>query len=96
MTAQMPDLSSNPYCFYISPGQDPGTEGYIPSVVVLDEPGHFPLCGRDDGAAPWRWGKTLEEAEAVCAKANAERGMDEERVSEIVASSMRAGTAGKS
>ncbi len=85
----MPDLSKNPYCFYINPSQNPGDEGYIPSVVVLGEPGHFPLCGRGDGAAPWRWGKTLEEAEVMCAKANADRGMTKERVDEIVMSSIR-------
>ncbi len=86
----MPDLSENPHCFYIDPGQDPGGEGYIPSLVVKDEPGHFPLSGRGDGAAPWRWGKTLAEAEAVCVKANADRGVDKERAFEIIASSMRA------
>lgn len=94
MTAQTPDLFRSTYCFYISPGQDPGDGGYIPSVVVENEPGHFPLTGRGGGAAPWRWGKTLEEAEAVCAEVNADRGIDEERASEIVASSMRFATAG--
>lgn len=87
----MPDLTKNSYCFYINPTQDPGDEGYIPSVVVENESGHFPLSGKGDGAAPWRWGKTLEEAEATCVRANAERGVDEERASVIIASSMRAG-----
>jgi len=87
---EMPDLTKNPYCYYINPSQDSGDEGYIPSVVVLGEPGHFPLCGRGDGAAPWRWGKTLAEAEAMCVRFNSERGITEERASEIVASSMRA------
>ncbi len=89
MDAQMPDLSKNPYCFYIDPSQDPGEEGYVPSVVVENEPGHFPLSGRGDGAAPWRWGKTLEEAEATCTRQNTERGITEDRACEIVASSMR-------
>jgi len=59
-------------------------------VVVENEPGHFPLSGRGDGAAPWRWGRTLEEAEATCAKVNADRGITEEMAFEIIVSSMRA------
>lgn len=85
----MPDLSTNVYCFYIAPSQDPGDEGYIPSVVVQDEPGHFPLSGRGDGAAPWRWGKTLKEAEETCRQQNAKRGITDDMASDIVASSMR-------
>ncbi len=77
-------------CYYINPSQDPNKHGgYVPSLVVQDEPGHSPMTGQGEGAAPWVWGKTLDEAEAACKAANAKRGISELDAFEIVASSMR-------
>lgn len=79
-------------CFYILPSQDSDIYGgYVPSLVTEDEAGHAPLIG--DGhpiSQPWVWGKTLDEAEAIAATRNFQKGLSEEDVDEIIASSMRA------
>lgn len=76
------------FCYYIP--VDQFTErGYIPSVVTENEPGHAPLWGRDDWVAPWIWGQTYKDACATAARANAELGLSETDIAEIVASSMR-------
>jgi len=75
-------------CFYIDPTQTPDEDGYIPSLVTEGEPGHAPLTGGGDFQTPWYWGKTLAEAEATAAKANAEQGLSPRDVIDIVMSSM--------
>ncbi len=63
--------------------------GYIPSLVVENEAGHSPMTGRGEFATPWYWGKTLDRAEAVCARFNKDRyGISEDTAWRIVASSM--------
>lgn len=57
-------------------------------ISMKNEPGHSPLTGRGEGATPWYWGKTLEEARKVCAAANLRRGITEEDAIKIVTSSM--------
>jgi hypothetical protein len=76
-------------CYYIPPDQDPGEDGYIPSVVTEGEPGHAPLKGNGMLAQPWRWGSTLQEAQAICAVQNAKMGVSPDDALEIVISSMR-------
>jgi hypothetical protein len=76
-------------CFYV-PVDQFDANGYIPSMVTEDEPGHAPMTGNGSHAAPWYWGKTYEEATAVCAKENARLGISPEDAALIVASSMRA------
>lgn len=44
--------------------------GYIPSKITAYEYGHSPLTGKDELSTPWYWGKTLEEATAVCNEQN--------------------------
>jgi hypothetical protein len=61
--------------------------GFIPSLVTENEPGHSPLSG-GPGGTPWYWGKTYDQARTVCAKANADAGLSPEDVAAIVASSM--------
>lgn len=62
--------------------------GYIPSLVTENEPGHSPMTGGPD-QEPWRWGKTLDKAESVCAKVNLDRyGLTEHAADNIVCSSM--------
>ena len=79
-------------CYYISPTQDPEVYGgYVPSLVTEDEAGHAPLIGNGDPLSqPWVWGKTLDEAEAFAAEKNTRKGLSEDDVDNIIASSMRA------
>lgn len=65
-------------------------QGYIPSVVTEGEPGHAPLTGNGNCASPWYWGHDIETAKKIAAQANAELGLTEADVSEIVLSSMAA------
>ena len=61
------------WCYHVCE-QDPAKYGgYVPSMVIADEGGHRMLVGRGDGSAPWIWGQTLEEAQAVCDKMNQDR-----------------------
>jgi hypothetical protein len=85
-------MSTTPrQCFYIPVGQF-DENGYIPSLVTEDEPGHAPLKGSGACAAPWYWGKTYEAAKAFAEKMNAEKfSLSPEEVAGIVVSSMRAG-----
>jgi hypothetical protein len=79
-------------CMWINPSQNPDKYGgYVPSLVVENEAGHSPMLGRGEGAAPWTWGDTLEQAEKVCADYNERTfGLTETDCLRIVASSMAA------
>lgn len=44
--------------------------GYIPSLITAHEEGHAPLTGRGEGATPWYWGKTFDEAQSLCDEMN--------------------------
>ena len=90
METAMPKLVSGAYCYWINETQDPEEHGgYVPSVVVRNEGGHFPLKGNGPCAAPWVWGKTLGEAKKVASRSNHNLGLTPEEVDEIVASSMK-------
>ena len=78
-------------CYWISPSQDPTVHGgFVPSIVYENEDGHFPLVGNGEGSAPYIWGNTLEEAEAVAKSANERRDISEEEANEILLLSFRA------
>lgn len=77
-------------CFYI-PVEQFDENGYIPSLVTEDEPGHSPMKGNGEGSSPWYWGKTYKEAQEMAEEANRELDISPEDAAEIVASSMRAG-----
>ena len=85
-------------CYYILPTQDPEVYGgYVPSLVTENEAGHAPLIGNGDPLSqPWVWGKTLDEAEERANTRNFQKGLSEEDVDNIIASSMRAQYAGES
>ena len=84
-------MKTKRWCYWINETQDPNEHGgYVPSVVTENEPGHQPLLGSGEGAAPWVWGKTLAEAKATCKAANEKRGFSDEDCWNIVASSMSA------
>jgi len=91
---EMPKLVLGNYCYWINETQDPEEHGgFVPSIVVRDESGHFPLKGKPPCAAPWVWGKTLDEAKKVASRINyKDLGLTPEAVDEIVASSMKAQT----
>jgi hypothetical protein len=62
--------------------------GFVPSLIVEDLPGHYPMLGNGVGASPWYWGATAELAQATCDRANAERGITPEIAKAIVDSSL--------
>jgi hypothetical protein len=76
-------------CFYI-PAEQFDENGYIPSLVTEGQAGHAPLTGNGPHASPWYWGKTYEEARAVCAAENAKLGISPEDAARIVLSSVTA------
>jgi len=75
------------YCFTILESQK-DENGYIPSLVIEGEKGHRPMTGNGLCAAPWYWGKTLKEAEAVADAKNEELGISKEEAFKIVGRSM--------
>ncbi|KKL65237.1 hypothetical protein LCGC14_2156990 [marine sediment metagenome] len=89
MTTTDIQLEPGHYCYYV-PEQDPTEHGgYVPSLVIEDESGHYPMLGNGECAQPWVWGKTIEEARAVADNRNTQKlGLSPERVAQIIASSM--------
>lgn len=65
-------------------------QGYIPSVVTEGEPGHTPFAFNGEFASPWYWGHDIETARKIATQLNAELGLTEADVREIVLSSMAA------
>lgn len=65
------------FCYYIPPDQQPDPkDGYRVAVVYEDEDGYHwtgDEPGTPGGRRPWYWGKTLEEAEKICAEQNQEK-----------------------
>jgi len=84
-------LATRRWCYAIIATQDPSrTGGYVPSLVIENHAGHYPLRGRGDGAAPWIFGQTLAEAQATCRTVNREKfGYDEETTFRIECSTFR-------
>lgn len=91
------ELVPGKYCYYIDSTQDTSVHGgFVPSIVVECEAGHYPMIGDPKTLqAPWVWGSDLETAEAIAASVNEGLGLTEADVVRIVASSMRAQNAGK-
>ncbi len=83
-------LATRRWCYTIIASQDPSLYGgYVPSVVIENHPGHFPMLGKGEGAAPWVWGKTLAEAELLCEHTNEEMGYSVEEAFRISASTFK-------
>ncbi len=87
--AKLPSLSllmaTRRWCYTIPIGQDINDHGgYVPSVAVENESGHYPMIG-GAGKAPWVWGKDLAAAEATAAELNAKMGIDPGTAMKIVA-----------
>jgi hypothetical protein len=75
------------FCYVIVADQK-DENGYIPSMVKRDVSGHFPMRGNGPFSCPWYWGKTFEEAEETCKRANERMGLTEKDVQEIITSSV--------
>ena len=79
-------------CYYISgtqPTEASDGEGFIPSLVTKDEPGHQLMSGNSDELqAPWVWGPSLEEAHTTADIMNEMMGITKKDAAKIVASSM--------
>jgi len=84
-----PKLETGKYCYGVFESSK-DENGYIPGLVIENESGYYPMVGKGEGAAPWYWGKTLEHAQQIADKVNAEMGIDKKRSAEIIASSMSA------
>lgn len=87
----MPQLIPGHFCYYVNAVQDVELHGgYVPSVVIENEAGHYPMEGDPTKhQAPWVWGKTLPVAEQLAREANARLGLTEDDVTRILMSSMR-------
>ena len=79
------------WCYYVPTGQHSKKHGgYVPSKVVENEEGHYPMTGGGhEWAEAWVWGKTHEEAMKVCNEVNARMNVSNDRMHEIVASTMK-------
>lgn len=79
-------------CYWISGlDMDADQTGFIPALVVENEPGYSLMAGNGPFASPWLWGSTLDKAEAVCQQVNRETYyLEPDEANEIVISSMNA------
>jgi hypothetical protein len=92
----VPDLQPGKFCYYVDPTQDTRVYGgYVPSVVIEGESGHYPMLGQGEYAAPWVWGTDLKLANQCAIEKNHDLGLTEERVAQIIASSMQASMRGR-
>ncbi len=83
--------TSKPWCYTIPLEQNTGLYGgYVPSMVVEDDPNHYPMLGKGDHAAPWVWGEELEQALRICTNKNNDMGISHAEADRIIGSSMRA------
>lgn len=85
-------MSENRFCYYIDPTQDDDKYGgFVPAMVTENETGYSMMTGNGKFASPWVWGKTLQQAEEVCAHKNKNSlGLSADDVSAIIGSSMAA------
>ncbi len=83
-----PMLEAGHFCYYVPEDQEPEPKlGYIPSVVVEGDAGHYPCMGNGPLATPWYWGN-LAQARDIASEQNAAMELSEEDVHRILASSI--------
>jgi hypothetical protein len=78
------------WCYYIVDSEYDEGHGYVPVIVRENEAGYHPMRG--DGsefAVPWYWGKDIDTAERIARERNAEMGLTQHDVNEIVSRNMR-------
>lgn len=73
---------SRPFCYYVSQANVDEHGAFRPSIVVQNDPCHWPLN--------YTWGKDWKIAEKCCNEKNASMGLSEMDAWKIVASSMGA------
>lgn len=76
------------WCYAIPLNAYKDANGIVPSLVVEGVAGHFPMRGKDDRSAPWYWGKTRDEAERICERVNAQRGISPAEAQRILDTSI--------
>ncbi len=85
-----PDLTK-PWCYVIPLEQNITLHGgYVPSLVVEDDPNHYPMMGKTEDQLPWTWGKDLNVALETCRKVNRRMKVDATEMDRIISSSMSA------
>ena len=85
-----PDLTK-PWCYTIPIEQDIHlTGGYVPSLIVEDDPNQYPMLGRGAHSLPWTWGKDLSTALNTCREVNERQHVDMAEHDRIMNSSIRA------
>lgn len=85
-----PDLTK-PWCYVIPVEQDINLHGgYVPSLVVEDDPNHYPMTGKTEDQLPWTWGDDLNGALETCRKVNSRMKVDATEMDRIISSSMSA------
>lgn len=88
------------FCAFIPPDGYVEGHGFRVSIVIENEPGHFPT-GDDNwragrGKQPWFWGHDYDEAKAVALEYNRTRfHLTAKDCADIVTSSMAAGLRGR-
>lgn len=75
-------LHGKVWCWYIPHGTDYDGQ-FIPSIVIENEPGHFPDKN-------WKWGKDYKIACKAAQQINERRGISEQEAQRIVDSSILA------
>lgn len=84
------DAEGRRQCMYIDETQEPTARGYVPALVT-EGVGGFRLMSGRDGAAPWVWGPSLDDAKRTAEKYNADHGVTKVEAIKIVMSSMSVG-----
>ena len=78
-------------CFVVLHSSYVEGQGYIPSLAIEGESGHYPMSGRTDDQLPWYWGPDYDTAQATADDINERRfGLSPTQAARIVASSMAA------
>lgn len=76
-------------CYFI-PAAPHDKNGWVPSWVSRDQPGHTPFAGNGICAQPWYWGTSYEQAKGIADAENAKLGISPAMAAEIILSSVRA------
>jgi hypothetical protein len=82
-------LETGKFCYDIVESSK-DENGYIPVVVVENEPGYSPMLGNGPFATPWYWGHDFNAALKIAADVNEKMGITPERAKDIIASSFAA------
>ncbi len=83
-----PLLEPGHFCYYVPEDQEPDPKlGYMPSVVIEGDAGHYPCLGGSPFAAPRYWGD-LDQARDIASEQNAAMELTQEDVRRIMETSI--------